>query len=635
MTELVKKNLAQAQVEQKQWYDQNARERVFKDGDQVLVLLPTSTSKLMASWQGPYGITKRVTPVTYEVNMHDKRKKKRIFHVNMLKEWNMPTTVCLWTEEVNEEGEEEIPLWERNKENGEMKVGKMVGTEQLRQLHDLHEDFADVIRNTPGRTNLAVHSIETNGPPTRLPPYRLPYCYRDSVKEELEEMLKHGVIERSNSPWASPMVLVKKKDGSLRVCVDFRRLNGVTRQDAYPMPRIDELIDRLGRAKVITTLDLSKGYWQVPVAAEDRAKTAFSSPYGLFQFTVMPFGLQGAPATFQRMMDELLRGTEGYSAAYLDDIVIYSDNWKDHMKHLKEVFRRLRKAALTVKLDKCQFGMDQCIYLGHMVGNGTVRPENSKLEALKEFPIPRTKTAVRGFLGLAGYYRRFIPNFAETAAPLTDLTRKTATKEVQWNSECGRAFEKLKSLLCGEPVLKCPDFEKPFVLQTDASDRGVGAVLSQLYEGEDHPVAYFSRKLLPREEKYSVVEKECLAIKLAVQIFRVYLLGRSFTIQTDHRSLEWLDRLKDANNRLMRWSLALQPFQFSVQYRTGKANANADALSRAFSDGATGVSLEKGGGVSWSKAKHDESEECDPMNRCQGAECKEGRLMKGGPTLKG
>ena len=635
MTELVKKNLAQAQVEQKQWYDQNARERVFKDGDQVLVLLPTSTSKLMASWQGPYGITKRVTPVTYEVNMHDKRKKKRIFHVNMLKEWNMPTTVCLWTEEVNEEGEEEIPLWERNKENGEMKVGKMVGTEQLRQLHDLHKDFADVIRNTPGRTNLAVHSIETNGPPTRLPPYRLPYCYRDSVKEELEEMLKHGVIERSNSPWASPMVLVKKKDGSLRVCVDFRRLNGVTRQDAYPMPRIDELIDRLGRAKVITTLDLSKGYWQVPVAAEDRAKTAFSSPYGLFQFTVMPFGLQGAPATFQRMMDELLRGTEGYSAAYLDDIVIYSDNWKDHMKHLKEVFRRLRKAALTVKLDKCQFGMDQCIYLGHMVGNGTVRPENSKLEALKEFPIPRTKTAVRGFLGLAGYYRRFIPNFAETAAPLTDLTRKTDTKEVQWNSECGRAFEKLKSLLCGEPVLKCPDFEKPFVLQTDASDRGVGAVLSQLYEGEDHPVAYFSRKLLPREEKYSVVEKECLAIKLAVQIFRVYLLGRSFTIQTDHRSLEWLDRLKDANNRLMRWSLALQPFQFSVQYRTGKANANADALSRAFSDGATGVSLEKGGGVSWSKAKHDESEECDPMNRCQGAECKEGRLMKGGPTLKG
>ena len=516
-----------------------------------------------------------------------------------------------------------------------MKVGKMVGTEQLRQLHDLHKDFADVIRNTPGRTNLAVHSIETNGPPTRLPPYRLPYCYRDSVKEELEEMLKHGVIERSNSPWASPMVLVKKKDGSLRVCVDFRRLNGVTRQDAYPMPRIDELIDRLGRAKVITTLDLSKGYWQVPVAAEDRAKTAFSSPYGLFQFTVMPFGLQGAPATFQRMMDELLRGTEGYSAAYLDDIVIYSDNWKDHMKHLKEVFRRLRKAALTVKFDKCQFGMDQCIYLGHMVGNGTVRPENSKLEALKEFPIPRTKTAVRGFLGLAGYYRRFIPNFAETAAPLTDLTRKTATKEVQWNSECGRAFEKLKSLLCGEPVLKCPDFEKPFVLQTDASDRGVGAVLSQLYEGEDHPVAYFSRKLLPREEKYSVVEKECLAIKLAVQIFRVYLLGRSFTIQTDHRSLEWLDRLKDANNRLMRWSLALQPFQFSVQYRTGKANANADALSRAFSDGATGVSLEKGGGVSWSKAKHDENEECDPMNRCQGAECKEGRLMKGGPTLKG
>eukprot|EP00731_Ephydatia_muelleri_P017890 Em0010g988a len=213
MTELVKENLAQAQVEQKQWYDQNAREREFKDGDQ------------------------KVTPVTYEVNMHDKRNNKRIFHVNMLKEWNMPTTVCLWTEEVNEEGEKEIPLWEGNKENGEMKVGKMVGTEQLRQLRGLHKDFTDVIKNTPGRTNLVVHSIETNGPPTRLPPYRLPYCYQNSVKEELEEMLKHGVIEHSNSPWASPIVLVKKKDGSLRICVEFQQINGVTRQDARTLCR--------------------------------------------------------------------------------------------------------------------------------------------------------------------------------------------------------------------------------------------------------------------------------------------------------------------------------------------------------------------------------------------------------------
>ena len=203
----------------------------------------------------------------------------------------------------------------------------------------------------------------------------------------------------------------------------------------------------------------------------------------------------------------------------------------------------------------------------------------------------------------------------------SDLTRKMAAQEVQWNAECEKAFEKLKSLLCGEPELKCPDFQKTFVLQTDASDRGVGAVLSQMYDGEDHPAAYFSWKPLPREEKYSVVEKECLAIRLAVQMFRVYLLGRPFTIQTDHRSLEWLDCLKDSNNGLMKWSLALQPFQFTMQYRTGKANA--DALSRVFAAAATGVSLEKDGGVSWSKVDPEENEESNESGLMKGCQTSE------------
>ena len=319
----------------------------------------------------------------------------------------------------------------------------------------------------------------------------------------------------------------------------------------------------------------------MPVAESAREKTAFVTPFGLYQFRMMPFGLQGAPATFQRMMDKLIRGMEDYTAAYLDDLVIFSDSWERHLHHIREVLDQLRAAGLTAKPRKCQFGMAQCIYLGHVVGNGLVRPEPSKIDAVMSFPIPQTKKQVRAFLGVTGYYQKFIPDFASVAAPLTDLIRKNCPDRVVWTPECESAFLKLKNRLCSDPVLRSPDFTRPFVLQTDASERGVGAVLSQLDDnGDDHPVAYFSRKLLPREEKYSTVEKECLAIKLAVQAFSVYLLGRPFTIQTDHHSLQWLDRLKDNNSRLTQWSLALQPYQFQVNYHTGKANSNADGLSR-------------------------------------------------------
>ena len=227
--------------------------------------------------------------------------------------------------------------------------------------------------------------------------------------------------------------------------------------------------------------------------------------------------------------------------------------------------------------------MEQCLYLGHLVGSGTVRPESSKVEAITRFTTPQTKREVRTFLGLAGYYRKFIPDFATIAAPLTDLTRKNAPNLVSWSPASEGAFTELKSRMCSSSILQSPDFTKPFVVHTDASERGVGAVLSQLDDdGNDYPVSYYSRKLLPREERYATVEKECLAIRLAVHAFRVYLLGRPFTIQTDYRALEWLDRLKDNNSRLTRWSLSLQPFQFTVQYRKGAENGNADALSRTF-----------------------------------------------------
>ena len=381
-------------------------------------------------------------------------------------------------------------------------------------------------------------------------------------------MEQDGIIERSNSEWAFPIVLVQKKDGSLRMCVDYRRLNAITEADACPMPQVDDLIDSV---KYVTTLDLSRGYWQVPVQEESQPYTAFATPYGLYQFKVMPFGLHGAPATFQRMMDNVLRDCADYAAAYLDDVVIHSASWEEHLQHMRKVLQRLREAGLTVKPKKCQLAMRRCTYLGHVVGNGEVQPEETKVEAIRNYPTPRTKKQVRAFLGLTGYYRKFIPAYADLAATLTDLTGKNAPNQIRWTDLCEKAFLLLQDTLRSHPILKSPDFDREYILQTDASDRGVGAVLSQLdNEGNEHPIAYFSRKLLPRETRYSTVEKECLAIKLATHAFRVYLLGREFVIQTDHRALEWLHRLKDNNARLTRWCLALQPYNFTVRYRSGK-----------------------------------------------------------------
>ena len=259
---------------------------------------------------------------------------------------------------------------------------------------------------------MAEHRIHTGSSfPIRQSPYRLAHAHRDMVENELEEMQRCDDISPSSSEWASPMVLVKK-DGTLWLCVDYRRVNAASATDAYLLPCIDDIIDQIGRAKYLTTIDLTKGYWEVPVASEDRHKTAFCTPFRLFEFNVMPFGLQGAPGTFQRlMMDGLICGLSSFTSAYLDDLIIRSSTWEDHMSHLRIIFERIRNAGLTIKVHKCQFGMATCVYLGHVVGGGSLRPEQVKVEATRSMPVPQTKTQLRAFLGLAGYYRKLIPQY--------------------------------------------------------------------------------------------------------------------------------------------------------------------------------------------------------------------------------
>jgi hypothetical protein len=395
-------------------------------------------------------------------------------------------------------------------------------------------------------------------------------------------MLDQGVIEPSNSPYSSPVVLVKKKDGTNRFCIDFRQLNKITIFDAEPMPDMESVLSKLAGHKYISKLDLSKGYWQIPISDNARKLTAFTTPKGLFQFKVMPFGLVNAGASCVRLMRKLLNGMENVDS-FVDDIFVYTHTWDEHVKVLRELVSKLHSANLSVRPTKCSIGYASLECLGHKVsGLGQLQPQPDKLEAIRDARRPETKKQVRSFLGLVGFYRKFIPNFSVIAGPLTDLTRKGEPNKVSWGACQEKAFNALKHKLVSAPILNLPDLDKPFVLRTDASDTGLGAVLLQEQGDVKLPVAYASRKLLPREKNYSVIEKECLGLVWGIGKFHMYLFGREFTLQTDHQPLLYLNKAKVANTRLMRWALSLQPYRFRIEAIRGAENVGADFLSRVY-----------------------------------------------------
>lgn len=581
LSQLVHQNMEKAQVRQKHSFDKQARARVFQPGQEVVLLLPTSDNKLLTRWQGPFKVLRKMGPTTYEIATPHHRKKKQTFHVNLLKEWHSradQVSQQLWVCSVKKEEDHTDQFLPQNGDGTQSNIDlSHLSPDKQKEL--LAMVPPGLFQDQPGYTTLVEHTITLKDTlPVRQRMYRVPERLLPALREELELMLSLGVVERSQSEWSSPVVLVLKKDGSIRFCIDFRRLNAQSNFDAYPTPRLDDLIERIGTAQYITTLDLCRGYWQVPLAPEARQYTAFRTPQGLFQFTVMPFGLQGAPATFQRLMDQVLAGAEAFAGAYLDDIVVFSHSWEDHIEHLNDVLQRLKQAGLTVQPKKCAIAQTEAKYLGYLLGHGVIRPQQDKVLAVRNCPRPQTKSQLRSFLGLAGWYRRFVPHFATRAAPLTDLTQRSVPNQLPWDEKHEHAFQDLKEALCNDPVLQSPDFNQPFVVQTDASGVGLGAVLLQ--GDEQKPVAYVSRKLWPRETRYSAIELECLAIKWALETFKYYLLGRDFILQTDHRGLQWLHKMKDSNNRISRWVMEMQPYRFQVQYRPGKSNVVADFLSR-------------------------------------------------------
>lgn len=426
------------------------------------------------------------------------------------------------------------------------------------------------------------HKIDTiDNIPICTKTYRYPYIHKDEVQKQIQEMLDNGIIRHSSSPYSAPIWIVPKKedasgDKKWRLVVDYRKLNEVTINDRYPIPNIDEILDKLGKSMYFTTLDLAKGFYQIEVEESDVHKTAFTVEGGHYEFLRMPFGLKTAPATFQRLMNTVLKDyINKICLVYLDDIIIFSTSLQEHIESLKLIFNCLQNANLKVQLDKSEFCKRETQFLGHIVTQDGVKPNPSKVECVVNFPIPKTPKQIKQFLGLTGYYRKFIKDYSHLTKPMTKYLKKDAKLNIVDPSYL-QCFETLKKILTNDPILVYPDFSKIFTLTTDASNYALGAVLSQ----NDRPICFGSRTLNEHEINYSTIEKELLAIVWATKYFRPYLFGRKFIIETDHKPLTWLFSIKEPNSKLVRWRLKLSEFDYEIRYKKGTKNGNADALSR-------------------------------------------------------
>ena len=586
--ELTMQNSSAASQRNK-YYDKKTQDRKFSVGEEVLV---SASNKLLSSWLGPFPITKVFHP-DYRVLV---KGKEKVFHANMLKRYvrreeaadvavggskcvqsvgdfvpwreisplldeadisvpKVPSTssgdfhavesVCS-AGVVQDHGEDvsiptlSVPMSTSipDEDVSCVQFDAALSEVQLDELEAVFQTHADILTTRPGvfSGNLMLEIPLTSDVPIRRKMYNLPFSSKEVVEKEIQVMLDLEIIEPSKSPYSSPVVLVRKKDGSCRFCIDFRGLNKITVFDAEPIPNVEDLFVRLAHSRFFTKIDLAKGYWQILVLPEDRPKTAFATHQGLFQFIRMPFGLVSAPAVFARMMRML--HLADLSAENFFDILVHSASWSDHLHHVRNVLDRLKSYGLTARPSKILTGFQSLEFLGHVVGSGVLRPDESKTDKI-QVSTPTTKKQVRSLLGLLSFYRRYIPGFASVAAPLTDLTKEggRSCRSIHWTPDCASALQEIQDILSRKPVLLLPRLDLPFVLQTDASSTGLGAVLLQEFEDSLHPVCFASRKLLDREKRFSTIERECLAIVWAVHKFVRFLWGVRFVLQTDHRPL--------------------------------------------------------------------------------------------------
>ena len=599
--EVARSNLKTSQGKMKARYDNHVIDRKFKPGDKVLALLPIPGRPLQARYFGPYIIDKKTSDLNYIINTPGRRKNKQMCHITMLKEYfdrdssiSKPITVVnavpqesnVFEPEVNSNFIDKSDPGPSKLENSDILRNlnsKLCHLEpsQQEELKQLIHEYEHLFPDIPTRTDKIYHDvIVEDSKPVKQHPYRMNPLKRKYLQDEVKYLLENDFIEPSQSNYSSPCILVPKSNGTYRMCTDYRKVNSVTKTDSFPIPRIDDCIDKVGNSKYVTKFDLLKGFWQVPLTDRAKEVSAFATPNGLYQYKVMPFGMKNSPATFQRLVNNVICGLDGCDA-YIDDVIIYSDSWSDHLQRIRQFFDRLSKAKLTVNLAKTEFCHATVTFLGHLVGQGQVKPLEAKVNAISEFPVPKCKRQMMRFLGMAGYYRKFCKNFSGIAEPLTNLLKKST--KFKWNDKCQDAFDRLKAILKSAPVLLAPDFDKCFKLAVDANDVGIGAVLLQEdNNGIDHPVCYFSKKFNKHQKNYSTIEKECLALILAIQQFEVYLTSSisPIVVFSDHNPLSFLHKLKNKNQRLLRWSLLLQEFNLDIRHIKGKDNIIPDALSR-------------------------------------------------------
>ena len=484
----------------------------------------------------------------------------------------------------------------------QLQIGQGLSKSERRQVDSLVREYTDIFAwddMDVGYTEVVRHKIVLTDPTPCAQPYRrIPQSVLGEVKEHLEDLLQRGVIQPSSSSYAAPIVLVRKKSGELRMCVDYRRLNSITRRDMFPLPRIDECLDAIGGASLFSTLDLASGYHQVAMAEEDMQKTAFTCPYGLYEFRRMPFGLCNAPATFQRLMQTSMHDfIFKILLCYLDDLLVFASSFDKHIENLELVFKRLKTIGVKLNPSKCKLLHNSVGFLGHVISEEGISTNPDTIRAVQDFETPKTLKQVRSFLGLASYYRRFVEGFSKIALPLHSLCTEVHKKHEKdrhkgekcnlgelWTPECQQAFDLLKHKLTTAPVLKYADYSRDFIVEVDASFQGLGAVLSQKDDdGKVHPIAYASRTLRPNEKNmsnYSSLKLELLGLKWAVsEKFRGYLLGHHFVVFTDNNPLSHMDKARFGATE-QRWISELQVFNFETKYKPGRTNTNADALSR-------------------------------------------------------
>ena len=608
------KNLASSQEVMKSNFDLKSKVRKFKEGDLVLAYFPIPRSPLQHKFSGPYVVKKCVNNNNYIISTPDRRKSSQLVHVNLIKKFhgNPPVALhCLSDSSVLPPKEfnatvhqSKTPLsfnsdlypstdlvsW-TDSSNQEILKNVLVYLQHLpmqqrSQLATLFHDYQEICGDVPKLCSEVEHDIELEPDtrPIRQQYYRISQEKQIRMKEEVTYLLTNGLATRSTSPWASPCLLVPKPNGKVRLCTDYRKVNTVTIKDSYPLPRIDDILDAIGNAKYLTQIDLLRGYYQIPLTDKAKLISAFITPFGLFQYNRLPFGMSNAPATFQRLVNRVVQDLDG-TYAYIDDIVVTSETWEEHIYRIQSLFVRLKSFGLTVNLAKSSFGKAKVRYLGHIIGSGEIIPKSENIAAITEFPVPSNRRSLLRFLGMTSYYRKFSKNYSVVASPLIDLT--SPKKKFVWSQNCQHAFDQLKNLLCSNPIIAAPDPSQPFYIQVDACDTGIGAVLMQKNADTHmlHPVCYYSYKLKEHQRSYSTVEKELLAIILTLQKYEVYFSSNiPVTIYTDHNPLTFLARARLSNQRIFRWSLFLQNYDLTIHYIKGTANSIADALSRVHMD---------------------------------------------------